>query len=76
MTLAFVLLRVELGKEPEVIQELLDINEVIESYLVYGIYDVVARVKVGNLEELEYVIDNKIRKIRGVRSTYTLITTQ
>ena len=27
MTLAFVLLKVELGKEPEVIQELHDINE-------------------------------------------------
>jgi Lrp/AsnC family transcriptional regulator for asnA, asnC and gidA len=76
MTLAFVLLRVELGDEPKVIQELLEINEVIESYLVYGIYDVVARVKVGSLEELEYVIDNKIRKIRNVRSTYTLITSQ
>lgn len=76
MTLAFVLIRVESGKEPEIIRELLYINEVIESYLVYGIYDIVARVKVGNLEELENVIDNKIRKIQNVRSTYTLITTQ
>jgi DNA-binding Lrp family transcriptional regulator len=76
MTLAFVLLRVESGKEPEVIQELLEINEVIVSYLIYGIYDIVARVKVGNLEELENVIDNKIRKIQNVSSTYTLITTQ
>jgi DNA-binding Lrp family transcriptional regulator len=76
MTLAFVLLRVESGKEPEVIQELLEINEVIKSYLIYGIYDIVARVKVGNLEELENVIDNKIRKIQYVSSSYTLITTQ
>ena len=76
MTLAFVLIRVESGKEPEVIQELLEINEVIEPYLIYGIYDIVARVKVGNLEELENVIDKKIRKIQNVSSTYTLITTQ
>jgi DNA-binding Lrp family transcriptional regulator len=76
MTLAFVLLNVETGKEPEVIHSLQEISEVKESYLIYGVYDVIARVEIENMKEIKEVIGSKIRKIENVRSTLTLIVSQ
>jgi DNA-binding Lrp family transcriptional regulator len=76
MTLAFVLLNVETGKEPKVIQDLREIYEVTATYLIYGVYDVIARVEAGNPEELKDVIGSKIRKIENIRSSLTLIATQ
>jgi DNA-binding Lrp family transcriptional regulator len=70
VTLAFVFLSVEMGKEPRVVLELQKINGVSKSYLIYGVYDVLTRVEVGSLEELEAVI-SMISKIEDVRSTIT-----
>jgi DNA-binding Lrp family transcriptional regulator len=75
MVLAFILLNVELGQEPNVAKELEKISEVTQSYFVYGVYDIIARVKVRNINELKEVIGSKIRRIEDVRSTLTLIVT-
>jgi DNA-binding Lrp family transcriptional regulator len=76
MTLAFVLLNVETGKESKVVKELEGISEVKETFQVYGVYDVVVRTEADNMNELRDVIGSKIRSISGVRSTLTMIATQ
>jgi DNA-binding Lrp family transcriptional regulator len=73
MTLAFVFLSVDIGKEPEVVQGLQEICEVKETYQVYGVYDVIARVEADNMNEIKDVIGSKIRQVSGVRSTLTMI---
>jgi DNA-binding Lrp family transcriptional regulator len=73
MALAFVFLSVGLGKEPEVVQGLHEISEVKETYQVYGVYDIIARVEADNMNEIKDVIGFKIRKIDNVRSTLTMI---
>jgi DNA-binding Lrp family transcriptional regulator len=76
MVLAFILLNVELGQEPNVAKELEKISEVTQSYLVYGVYDIIARVKAENMNELKELISSKIRRLEDVRTTLTLITSE
>jgi DNA-binding Lrp family transcriptional regulator len=62
-----------MGRELQVKEALDMIREVKESYRVYGIYDVIARVEAKDVEELKDIVFPKIRLIPGVRSTMSLI---
>lgn len=70
---AFILMVTELAKEQEVVKELLRIPGVVEARLLYGEFDVLARVEVNNMKELDGVI-TKVRNTRGVVKTTTLIS--
>jgi len=74
MTMAFILISTEMGSERKVLEELRKISEVSEAYIVYGVYDIVAKVEVSDVEELKNIISNKIRSIDYVRSTLTMIS--
>jgi DNA-binding Lrp family transcriptional regulator len=73
MPLAFVLLNVEAGAEKEVLENIRKIPEVKASYMVYGVYDIVAMVESGTLEKLREMVTKKIRQLDKVRSTMTMI---
>ena len=45
MPIAFVLINSEAGTEKEILKELKSIKEVKEAYVVYGTYDVIAKVR-------------------------------
>lgn len=45
MPLAFVLLNAEIGDEVEVLKALKRLENVKEAYLIYGVYDIIARVE-------------------------------
>ncbi|RLG58352.1 Lrp/AsnC family transcriptional regulator [Candidatus Geothermarchaeota archaeon] len=76
MTLAFVLINTELGAEDEIKKKLLEIPEVEEAHAVYGVYDIIAKVRAENLEKIKEVITWKIRRMDKVRSTLTMIVTE
>ena len=44
MPLAFVMVNTDIGSENEVLEDLKNIDAVNEAYVVYGVYDVVAKV--------------------------------
>ena len=71
---AFVLLNAELGSEKEVLDELKMIDGVKETYLVYGVYDIIAKIEAETMEDLKNIISWKVRRIIRVRSTITMIT--
>ena len=73
MPRAYVLFNVESGSEDNVLKQLRNINNVEEAYVSYGVYDLVVRVKAGTMEELKDSVTHKIRTIKQVRSTLTLI---
>ena len=73
MPRAFVLINVESGAEDSVLKQLRNINGVEESYVSYGVYDLVIKVKADTMEELKDDVTNKIRGLNQVRSTLTLI---
>ena len=73
MPRAFVLFNVEAGSEDKILQELAKIDEIQESYVSYGVYDLIARIKADSMEKLKDTVTHKIRTIKSVRSTLTLI---
>ena len=73
MPRALVLVNVESGREDEVLRELRKIEGVEEAYLSYGAYDIVARVRADTMEDLKIVITRRLRRLRELRSTLTLI---
>ncbi len=79
---AFVLINVEVGAEEEVKKKILEIPEVEEAYQVYGTYDMIIKLKAEDKEKLKNaifkrkIISKRIRTIKGVGSTMTLITVE
>jgi DNA-binding Lrp family transcriptional regulator len=73
MPRAYVLFNVESGSEDAVLKQLKNLNNVEEAYVSYGVYDLVVRIKAGTMEELKNSVTHKIRTIKQVRSTLTLI---
>ena len=73
MASAFVLINTELGSESEVLEQLRKIDAIKESYIVYGVYDVVANVSADTMDKLKEIVTWKVRQLDKVRSTLTLI---
>ena len=73
MATAFVLINAEIGAETEVLKGLKDVREVKEAHMVYGVYDIIARIETETMQELKDIISWKIRRLDKVRSTLTMI---
>ncbi len=73
MPRAYVLFNVESGSEDAVLKQLRNLSNVEEAYVSYGVYDLVIRIKADTMEELKDSVTHKIRTIKQVRSTLTLI---
>lgn len=69
----YVMIMVEGGKEQEVIEKAKVFPGVTEVKLVYGEYDIVARVELDDLSILEQTV-TQIRRIPGITKTATLIS--
>ncbi len=73
MPRAFVLFNVESGSEDNTLQELKKISEVEEVYVAYGVYDLIPKIRAETMEKLKDAVTHKLRIIKNVRSTLTLI---
>ncbi|OYT52213.1 MAG: AsnC family transcriptional regulator [Desulfurococcales archaeon ex4484_217_2] len=73
MVKGIVLISTEAGTEEDVLTELNKYPEVKSAYLVYGIYDVVALIEGESLDDIRSIVFNKIRKIKPVKSTVTMV---
>jgi len=69
----YVLVVTEVGKEHEVVKEILDIDGVTEAQTVYGEFDILCKVGSKDLKSLDNAI-TKVRKIPSVIRTMTLIS--
>ncbi len=74
MPSAYVLINVEGGSEDSVLKEVKSLGVVKESYVSYGVYDLILKVKTATMEELKENVTHKIRTLPHVRSTLTLMT--
>ena len=73
MTKAYVLINTDPDVEEEFIQEVTNMEGVIEVASVYGRYDFVVIIESDTMEKVKDIITWKIRRIRSVKSTITLI---
>ena len=76
MPSAFVLFNTELGREDDIIRELKNLEEVKEVFRVYGVYDIIAKVESDTIDKVKEIITWKLRKLKGVKSTLTMIVTE
>ncbi len=76
MPLAIVLINAEIGSEDEVVSELRKLGNIKESYTVYGVYDIVAKVEAESMDKLKEIVTWKIRRLDKVRSTLTMIVVE
>ena len=72
MSLAYMMINTVPDKVEEVLDELREIEAVKEAYMIYGVYDIIAEVKAGNVGELKDMILN-IRRLNNIESTLTLL---
>ena len=73
MPTAFVMINTEIGFEKKVLDELRKIDAVKESYMVYGVYDIVAKVGADTMVKLTEIVTWNVRRLDNVRSTLTMI---
>jgi DNA-binding Lrp family transcriptional regulator len=73
MPSAIVILNTDVGKENEVAETISKVPGVESSHVVYGVYDIVAKVSAPTSEEFDSIIMTRIRQAPFVRSSLTLI---
>lgn len=76
MPMAFVLVNTEIGSENEVLKLIKDVPGVEEAYAVYGVYDVVAKIKADSMDKLKEIVTWHVRRLDKVRSTLTMIVVE
>ncbi|MFQ3675477.1 MAG: Lrp/AsnC ligand binding domain-containing protein [Endomicrobiia bacterium] len=75
MTSALVLVKLKAGKEKNVLAKFKAIEGISHITAVFGRWDLVLDVEAKDLSELSWLVISRIRKVVGVDSTETLITT-
>ena len=73
MPKAFILVNVESGSEDDVLKQVKTMPFVEEVYVSYGVYDLILKVKANTMAELKDDVTKKVRQIKQVRSSLTLI---
>lgn len=77
MPIAFVLIKTKAGLEEKALKKILEIEGVKEAYIVLGTYDIVAKLSVENLENLQEIVSQKIRRsIEEIEETMTMLVIQ
>jgi DNA-binding Lrp family transcriptional regulator len=76
MPTAFVLINTEIGSEADVLRDLKKVGGVEEAHAVYGVYDIIARVKADTMDKLKEIVTWKVRRLDKVRSTLTMIVVE
>ena len=73
MAIGFVLITTKPGQEKNVREELETIEFVTSGWMLFGEYDLIARVQADNEYDLTRCIVEKIRSMEGIVETKTLI---
>lgn len=73
---AFVLINTEAAASKKVMEALKEVDAVEEAYMVYGIWDIVARIEASTVGKLKEIVSWRLRRLDGVRSTQTMIVSE
>ena len=71
--LAYILFKVNSGTERDVCQKLVEFDEIIQADIIFGEYDVLAKIETEDLAELETFVSEKVRNVPNVLVTSTMI---
>ena len=76
MPMAYVLITTETGAMESVRESLKKMEHVKETYMVYGVYDIIATVKAETMDKLKEIVTWNLRSLDKVRSTLTMIVVE
>lgn len=76
MVLAYILAKVEAGKDRDIVYEIKKLKEVKKAHATYGTYDLVIEVEFKTIDKLDEFVFDKIRKMPGVKETVTVIASK
>ena len=76
MPIAFVLINTDVGSESEVLKTLRKSESVEEASMVYGVYDILAKVRANTISKLKETVTLNVRKLEKVNSTITMIVVE
>ena len=76
MTVAFVVIKAEPGREQDVYRHLTELAELGEVHPLFGEYDLIAKLEAPDFDALGQVIVGRIRTIPGVLTTKTFAGTR
>lgn len=76
MLTAFVLINTEIGSEFDVLEKLKNVEGVEEAHNLWGVYDIIARIKADTMDKLTFIISKKLEEIGKVNAKLTMITTE
>ena len=71
--IAYVLFKVNSGTEREVCQKIVTFSEVIEADVIFGEYDVIAKISAPDLAALEDFLSQKLRNVPSIVLTSTMV---
>ena len=75
MATGFALLSISPLYEKEVCKKLKDTSEIIEVHPLFGEYDILLKIETVDIDSIGEIVISKIRSIKGVTDTKTLIGT-
>ena len=73
MLSAYVLIKTKAGQEKEVLELLNADDSIVDVSIVYGQYDIIAKVFLNDMSDLPTFIMETIRPIKGITETSTLL---
>jgi len=73
LVLAYIMMKMQVGMDDQVLDEIKKLEQIEEANATYGSYDLVIKVKFKTIEDLDRFIFEKIRRIKGVTETSSMI---
>jgi Lrp/AsnC family transcriptional regulator for asnA, asnC and gidA len=67
------MMKMQVGMDDQVIEEIKKLDEVKEADATYGSYDLVIKVSFRTIEDMDRFIFEKIRRVKGINETSSMI---
>jgi DNA-binding Lrp family transcriptional regulator len=73
MISAVVLINIDVGEENKVLEEIKKVDGVEEAHALWGVYDLMVKIKVNSIDRLKEIIKSGLRQLSGVSNILTLM---
>ena len=73
MVSAYIMMKMQVGMDDQVITEIKKLEQVKEADATYGSYDLVIKVGFKTIEDLDQFLFEKVRRIKGITETSSMI---
>ena len=73
MISAVVLVNTEMDSQSSVIEHLRKVEGIEEAHALYGVYDLIVKIKANSIDKIKEIINQYIRRLNGVTNSLTLM---